>query len=129
MITDEDFATFWNKQYNFPTSLKVQLEDNGRQTSQNFLTNQYFCRWGVYQYDPEEEHPRPEYLVQLEKVDTKTINFVTKTTEPKPPFWMMKVPRFLLSWTILAVLVGIAVISVLSVILYRYYINEVLEFN
>ena len=77
-------------------------------------------RWGVYQYDPEEEHPRPEYLAQLETVDTKTINFVTQTTEPRPPFWRMKVPRFLLSWTILAALVIIACISVMSVILYRW---------
>ena len=77
-------------------------------------------RWGVYQYDPEEEHPRPEYLAQLETVDTRTVNFVTQTTEPRPPFWRMKVPRFLLSWTILAVLVIIACISVMSVILYRY---------
>jgi len=76
-------------------------------------------RWGVYQYDPEEEHPRPEYLAQLETVDNKTINFVTKTTEPKPPFWKMKVPRFLFSWTVLAVLVVIALISVVGVILYR----------
>ena len=76
-------------------------------------------RWGAYQYDPEEEHPRPEYLAQLDTVNTVTINFVTKTTEPRPPFWKMKVPRFLLSWTVLAVLVALACISVMSVILYR----------
>ena len=89
--------------------------------------NYDFFRWGVYQYDPEEEHPRPEYLAQLETVDNKTINFVTKTTEPKPPFWKMKVPRFLFSWTVLAVLVVIALISVVGVILYRYILYFRLE--
>ena len=40
-------------------------------------------RWDVQTYQPEEEHPRPEYLAQLNNVEEKTVNFVTQTTEPK----------------------------------------------
>ena len=40
-------------------------------------------------------------------------------SEPRPPFWRMKVPRILLSWTVLAVLCTIVSISLLGVILYR----------
>ena len=102
-----------------------------------------YCRWGVYQHDPEEEHPRPEYLAQLERVEARTLNPVTRTLEPRPPFWGMQVlrlyctvlyctlpyctmlyctvqvPRLLLSWTILALLVILTCAAVFSVILYR----------
>ena len=47
----------------------------------------------MYQHDPEEEHPRPEYLAQLERVEARTLNPVTRTLEPRPPFWGMQVPR------------------------------------
>ena len=40
-------------------------------------------------------------------------------SEPRPPFWRMKVPRILLSWTVLAVLCTVVSISLLGVILYR----------
>lgn len=40
-------------------------------------------RWDVVNFTPEEEHPRPEYLEQLKNVEEKTINFVTRTAEPK----------------------------------------------
>ena len=76
-------------------------------------------RWDVFGYDPEDEHPRPEYLAELDQVKEKRVNFVTQTSEPKPPFWKMKVPRFVMSWTILGVLVVIAFIAVLGIILYR----------
>ena len=76
-------------------------------------------RWDVYGYDPEEEHPRPEYLAELDQVQERRVNFVTQTSEPKPPFWKMKFPRFVMSWSILGVLVMIAFIAVLGIILYR----------
>ena len=40
-------------------------------------------RWDVTGYQPEAEHPRPEYIAQLKNVEEKTVNFVTQTTEPK----------------------------------------------
>ena len=103
-----------------PTGNFIYVDDMLIISHHTYVDDILLSRWGSYQYDPEEEHPRPEYLAQLETVKTKTINFVTKTTEPRPHFWTMKVPRFLLSWTVLAVLVSIACISVMSVILYRF---------
>ena len=43
-------------------------------------------------YQPEEEHPRPEYIARLHGVEEKTVNFVTQTTEPRVPFWSRKFP-------------------------------------
>ena len=71
-------------------------------------------RWGVLHLSQEEEHPRPEYLAELEPVKKKRINFVTLTREPRPPFWRMKFPRVLLSWTVLAVLCSVVCISLLG---------------
>lgn len=76
-------------------------------------------RWGVYQYDPEEEHPRPEYLAQLETVETRTVNFVTQTTEPRPPFWRMKMPGVLISWASVLFFIMLALVTVVAIILYR----------
>ena len=58
-------------------------------------------------------------FAELESVQEKRINFVTRMNEPRPPFWRMKVPRILLSWTVLAVLCAVVSISLLGVILYR----------
>ena len=92
-------------------------------------------RWDVFGYDPEEEHPRPEYLAQLKNVKVdfsqvwiynskytsqeRTINFVTQCSEPKPPFWKMKLPGILVSWTSVVFFIVLALITVMAVILYR----------
>eukprot|EP00092_Neocalanus_flemingeri_P069742 GFUD01085523.1.p1 GENE.GFUD01085523.1~~GFUD01085523.1.p1 ORF type:complete len:945 (+),score=222.25 GFUD01085523.1:241-3075(+) len=76
-------------------------------------------RWDVFGYDPEEEHPRPEYLVELRDVEERTINFITQTSEPKPPFWKMKLPGILISWTSVMMFVMLALITVIAIILYR----------
>ena len=76
-------------------------------------------RWDVFGYDPEEEHPRPEYLAKLSNVEEKRINFVTQTKEPSPPFWTMKLPRVVLSWTSVLFFIFLAIITVFAVILYR----------
>ena len=49
-------------------------------------------------YQPEEEHPRPEYIARLHGVEEKTVNFVTQTTEPRVPFWSRKFPGWSLPW-------------------------------
>ena len=61
-------------------------------------------------YQPEEEHPRPEYIARLHGVEEKTVNFVTQTTEPRVPFWSRKFPGLLiaplvtlLSWPLIVV--------------------------
>ena len=76
-------------------------------------------RWDVFGYDPEEEHPRPEYLAKLTDVKEKRINFVTQTREPWPPFWKMKVPGVLISWSSVLFFIFLALITVLAIILYR----------
>jgi len=76
-------------------------------------------RWDVYGYDPDEEHPRPEYLAQLRDCPEKTVNFVTRTSEPKPPFWKMKVPGVVISWTSVLMFILLAIITVIAIILYR----------
>jgi len=76
-------------------------------------------RWDVFGYDPEEEHPRPEYLAELRDVEERTINFITQTSEPKPPFWKMKLPGILISWTSVVMFIMLAFITVIAIILYR----------
>jgi len=76
-------------------------------------------RWDVFGYDPEEEHPRPEYLAELRDVEERTINFITQTSEPKPPFWKMKLPGILISWTSVLMFIMLALITVIAIILYR----------
>ena len=78
-------------------------------------------RWDVHGDDPEEELPRPQYLHQLRGVQTVhwTRNYVTKEREPRPPFWRMKVPGLVLSWTTVFMMVSLAGITVLGAILYR----------
>ena len=76
-------------------------------------------RWDVFGYDPEEEHPRPEYLAELKDVEERTINFITQTSEPKPPFWKMKLPGILISWSSVLMFIMLALITVMAIILYR----------
>ena len=76
-------------------------------------------RWDVFGYDPEEEYPRPEYLAKLSNVKERTINFITQTTEPKPPFWKMKLPGILISWSIVMFFITLSLITVVGIIIYR----------
>ena len=76
-------------------------------------------RWDVTGYNPDEDHPRPEYLQQLKNVKEKTINFVTQSQEPKVPFWSRKVPGILLSVSTITLMICLVLIAVIGVILYR----------
>ena len=68
---------------------------HSKKGKQCFLLILNVVRWGVYQYNPQEEYPRPEYLAHLAKIDTEQkLNPVTRTKEPVPPFWCMKVNFF-----------------------------------
>ena len=69
--------------------------------------------------DPEGEHPRPEYLAKLTDVEERHINFVTQTTEPRPPFWRMKMPGVLISWASVLFFIMLALVTVVAIILYR----------
>merc|ERR550519_3241139 len=78
-------------------------------------------RWDVFGFDPEDDHPRPAYLLQLKDVKPEDWeeNFVTREREPFPPFWRMKLPGVMLSWTTVTLLVTLAIITVIAIIFYR----------
>jgi len=76
-------------------------------------------RWNVFGYDPDEEHPRPEYLAQLANVKERRINYVTQTSEPKPPFWNKKFPGIVISWSSVIFFIVLALVTVMGIILYR----------
>lgn len=70
-------------------------------------------------FDIHEEHPRPNYLARLAHVKKVRIDYVTNTKEPQPPFWRMKLPATVFSFSIVLLLVAMAVAAVLGVVLYR----------
>ncbi|XP_055379077.1 anoctamin-1 isoform X3 [Condylostylus longicornis] len=76
-------------------------------------------RWDLTGFDVHEEHPRPQYLARLAHVRKTRIDYVTNTKEPQPPFWRMKVPATILSFSVVLLLVALAFAAVLAVVLYR----------
>ena len=61
-------------------------------------------RWGLSGFDLQAEHPRPEYLARLRDAKLK-INVVTKTMEPYVPFWKVRLPATILSFSVILLLV------------------------
>lgn len=55
--------------------------------------------------DAQEEHPRPQYLARLAHIKKKSVNIITNTEEPKVPFWKMRVPATILSFSVVLLLV------------------------
>ncbi|KAL0280787.1 UNVERIFIED_CONTAM: hypothetical protein PYX00_001978 [Menopon gallinae] len=76
-------------------------------------------RWDLTGFDIQEEHPRPEYLARLSHVKRKHVNVVTNTMEPHVPFWKVRFPATMLSFSIVLLLVTMAVAALLGVVLYR----------
>lgn len=76
-------------------------------------------RWDVTGFDKQEEYPRPEYLARLKNTSTRTINAVTNVAEPKVPFWTLRLPITLLSFSIVVFLISIVFAAVIGVVLYR----------
>lgn len=64
-------------------------------------------RWDLTGFDVHEEHPRPQYLARLAHVRRKKINAVTNTEEPQVPYWRMKLPATILSFSVVLLLVHI----------------------
>jgi anoctamin-1 len=60
--------------------------------------------WGLSGFDLQAEHPRPEYLARLRDAKYK-INVVTQTKEPYVPFWKVRVPATILSFSVVLLLV------------------------
>ncbi|XP_017761030.1 PREDICTED: anoctamin-1 isoform X1 [Eufriesea mexicana] len=76
-------------------------------------------RWDLTGLDAQEEHPRPQYLARLAHIKKKSLNIITNTEEPKVPFWKMKVPATIFSFSIVLLLIAVAMAAVLGVVLYR----------
>lgn len=76
-------------------------------------------RWDLTGFDTYEEHPRPQYLARLANVKKVRIDYVTNTREPHPPFWRMKLPATVFSFSVVILLVLLALAAVLAVVLYR----------
>lgn len=58
-------------------------------------------------------------LARLQNVKKMRIDYVTNSKEPQPPFWRMKLPATVFSFTVVLLLVALAVAAVLGVVLYR----------
>lgn len=56
------------------------------------------------------------------------IDYVTNSQEPQPPFWRMKLPATVFSFTIVLLLVSLAIAAVLGVVLYRMSVLAALSF-
>ncbi|XP_073948670.1 anoctamin 1 isoform X2 [Choristoneura fumiferana] len=76
-------------------------------------------RWDLTGFDMNEEHPRPQYLARLVHVKRTKLNPVTGVPEPMVPFWRMRLPATLMSFSVVALLVLTALAAVLGVVLYR----------
>ena len=76
-------------------------------------------KWDLTGLDAQEEHPRPQYLARLAHIKKKSVNIITNTEEPKVPFWKMRVPATILSFSVVLLLIAIAMAAVLGVVLYR----------
>ncbi|XP_066991170.2 anoctamin-1 [Anabrus simplex] len=76
-------------------------------------------RWDLTGFDIQEEHPRPQYLARLAHVKKQEVNVVTNTVEPHVPFWRMRLPATILSFSVVTLLVALAIAAVLGVVLYR----------
>ncbi|CAK1600273.1 unnamed protein product [Parnassius mnemosyne] len=76
-------------------------------------------RWDLTGFDVYEEHPRPQYLARLAHVKRRQLNVVTGEREPMVPFWRMRLPATLMSFSVVALLVLLALATVLGVVLYR----------
>ncbi|XP_026323434.1 anoctamin-1-like isoform X3 [Hyposmocoma kahamanoa] len=76
-------------------------------------------RWDLTGFDVYEEHPRPQYLARLAHVKRTQLNVVTGEREPMVPFWRMRLPAALMSFSVVSLLVLLALASVLGVVLYR----------
>lgn len=76
-------------------------------------------RWDLTGLDAQEEYPRPLYLARLAHVKKKSVNIVTNAEEPKVSFWKMRLPAMILSFSVVLLLIVVAMAAILGVVLYR----------
>ncbi|KAG5895568.1 hypothetical protein JTB14_002332 [Gonioctena quinquepunctata] len=76
-------------------------------------------RWGMTGFDLKAEPPRPEYLLRLANAKRKKLNVVTQLQEPVVPFWRVRLPSLILSFTIAIFWTILAFGVVCGVVIYR----------
>ncbi|XP_050308203.1 anoctamin-1-like isoform X2 [Anthonomus grandis grandis] len=77
-------------------------------------------RWGLTGFDLLAERPRPEYLLRLSKSNAKVKeNVITHLKEPVVPFWRVRVPSIIFSFSVALFWALIALAVVVGVIIYR----------
>ncbi|XP_074659830.1 anoctamin-4-like [Tubulanus polymorphus] len=76
-------------------------------------------RWSLMNFESEEEPARPEYLGSHGRFITKKKHFISGIDEPHMPFWRVRVPVFVMSFSVMLLLVTVAIGCVVGVITYR----------
>ncbi|KAH8278722.1 hypothetical protein KR018_007662 [Drosophila ironensis] len=76
-------------------------------------------RWDLTGFDVHEEHPRPQYLARLEHIPPTRVDYVTNVKEPTVPFWRMKLPATVFSFSVVLLLIALAFVALLAVVVYR----------
>ncbi|XP_039491220.1 anoctamin-1 isoform X3 [Drosophila santomea] len=76
-------------------------------------------RWDLTGFDVHEEHPRPQYLARLEHIPPTRVDYVTNIKEPTVPFWRMKLPATVFSFSVVLLLIALAFVALLAVVVYR----------
>ncbi|XP_017778600.1 PREDICTED: anoctamin-1 isoform X2 [Nicrophorus vespilloides] len=76
-------------------------------------------RWGLTGFDLLAEPPRPEFLTRLANAKKEKINVVTLLKEPVVPYWRVKVPSILFSFTVVILSMTAAIAVVFAIVMYR----------
>lgn len=76
-------------------------------------------RWDLTGFDAHEEHPRPQYLARLEHIEPTRTDYVTNMKEPTVPFWRMKLPATVFSFSVVVLLIALAFVALVAVVVHR----------
>ncbi|KAM8704225.1 hypothetical protein ACLKA7_008772 [Drosophila subpalustris] len=76
-------------------------------------------RWDLTGFDVHEEHPRPQYLARLEHIEPTRTDYVTNMREPTVPFWRMKLPATVFSFSMVVLLIALAFVALVAVVVHR----------
>ncbi|XP_065355056.1 anoctamin-1 isoform X1 [Calliphora vicina] len=76
-------------------------------------------RWDLTGFDVHEEHPRPQYLARLQHLPNTRTDYVTNIKEPTVPFWRMKFPAAVFSFSVVLLLIALAFVALVGVVIYR----------
>lgn len=67
-------------------------------------------RWDLTGLDAQEEYPRPQYLARVAHIKKKSVNIITNAEEPKVPYWKMRLPAMILSFSVVLLLVRLIIL-------------------